>query len=64
MMINRYADEAKLNSLRGTVNLSGRGQRVWRDCVGKIYTVSAKVEISAQTRNVCFLAALCSAAVM
>jgi hypothetical protein len=51
--------------LIGTVNLFGGGQpdsHDWARCVG-VYIVTATPLISAQTRNVCVLAALCSAAV-
>lgn len=47
----------------GTVNLFGRGHQAPGHGKSVAYIVSATLEISAQTRNVCILAALCSAAV-
>ena len=47
----------------GTVNLFGRGHQAPGYGKSAAYIVSATLEISAQTRNVCILAALCSAAV-
>ena len=49
--------------LKGTVNLSAVVSGLTGQGGMAIYIIAAMVLISAQTRNVCVLAALCSAAV-